>query len=117
MSPLALSLVCKIDKIIKPSIAVVVLQLAGSSAPDPLSKPVYPAVAVCVERCLLACLVVPRLARLNGHGLPRILVSAATAEKRGKCNKSTAHHESSDPTHLCQISKANSFDSHARNVA
>jgi len=94
MSPLALPLVGEKNKLIEPPIAIDVMQLAGGPASDPLPKSVNAAVSVCVECCLLARRVVPGLARLHGHRLPRIRVSAATAKNRCESDKSTAHHQS-----------------------
>ena len=95
MAPLPLSLICEEDEIIEPSIEIVVVQLSGGAAADPVSKPVYPSISVAVKCCLLAALVVPSFTSWNGHGLPRISVSMATAQPCCERNKSAAHHESS----------------------
>jgi hypothetical protein len=95
MAPPLLLLIHEEDEIIEPSIEIVVMQLSGGAAAHPESKPVNPSISIAVKCSLLAVLVVPGFTSGNGHGLPRIPVSMATAQNYCERKKSAAHHESS----------------------
>jgi hypothetical protein len=95
MAPPLLLLIHEEDEIIEPSIEIVVVQLPGGAAAHPEPKPVYPSISIAVKCCLLAALVVPGLASWNGHGLPRIPISMATAQHYCERKKNAAHYEPS----------------------